>query len=166
LVLGIIAIGQSMIFGFLSLAGRPQPAENLFLPNGIIEVVFIVALLTFISMIIGLLISGTINSTEVAMPSLVVITMAQVVLSGAVPLRYNSILDFVGIPNPSYWAMNAMGATTNLNFVDGEADFDRWESTTQNWSTNLFILLLFIPIFIGVLSYILKSREPKNEIKY
>ena len=169
LVLGIIAIGQSLIFGFLSLAGRPQPAENLFLPNGIIEVVFIVALLTFISMIIGLLISGTINSAEVAMPSLVVITMAQVVLSGAVPLRYNSILDFVGIPNPSYWAMNAMGATTNLNIVGGiepEDYFDRWESTTQNWSTNLFILLLFIPIFIGILSYILKSREPKNEIKY
>jgi|LakMenEpi03Aug12_release.lakeMendotaPanAssembly.Ray.scaffolds.fasta_scaffold66343_2 ABC-type multidrug transport system ATPase subunit/pSer/pThr/pTyr-binding forkhead associated (FHA) protein len=169
LVLGVIAIGQSLIFGFLSLAGRPQPAENLFFPNGIIEVVFIVALLTFISMIIGLLISGTINSTEVAMPSLVVITMAQVVLSGAVPLRYNSILDFVGIPNPSYWAMNAMGATTNLNIVGGiepEDYFDRWESTTQNWSTNLFVLLVFIPIFIGVLSYILKSREPKNEIRY
>jgi uncharacterized membrane protein len=65
--------------------------------------------------------------------------------------------------------MNAMGATTNLNIVGGiepEDYFDRWESTTQNWSTNLFVLLVFIPIFIGVLSYILKSREPKNEIRY
>jgi ABC-type multidrug transport system ATPase subunit/pSer/pThr/pTyr-binding forkhead associated (FHA) protein len=162
LVLGTISVVQALIFGFLSLAGRPQPVENLFFSNGLVEVVFIVALLTFVAMIVGLLISGTINSAEVAMPSLVVITMAQVVLSGAVPLRFNSILDFVGIPNPAYWAMNAMSATTNLNVIGGGAVFDRWESTTQNWTFNLFVLIVFIPIFIGLLSMILKNREPKN----
>ena len=113
-------------------------------------------------MVVGLLISGTINSAEVAMPSLVVITMAQVVISGAVPLRFNSILDFVGIPNPAYWAMNAMSATSNLNVIGGGDTFTRWESTTQNWTFNLFALLVFIPVFIGSLSFILKNREPRN----
>jgi hypothetical protein len=113
-------------------------------------------------MIVGLLISGTINSAEVAMPSLVVITMAQVVLSGAVPLRFNSILDVVGIPNPAYWAMNAMSATSNLNVIGGGDAFARWEPTTQNWTLNLFVLVIFVPIFIGLLSMILKNREPKN----
>jgi hypothetical protein len=162
LVLGTISVVQALIFGFLSLAGRPQPVENLFFSNGLVEVVFIVALLTFVAMIVGLLISGTINSAEVAMPSLVVITMAQVVLSGAVPLRFNSILDVVGIPNPAYWAMNAMSATSNLNVIGGGDAFARWESTTQNWTLNLFVLIIFIPIFIGLLSMILKNREPKN----
>jgi ABC transport system ATP-binding/permease protein len=51
LVLGTISVVQALIFGFLSLAGRPQPVENLFFPNGLVEVVFIVALLTFVAMI-------------------------------------------------------------------------------------------------------------------
>ena len=165
LVLGVISIFQALIFGFLSLLGRPKPRNPLFFGDGLVEIVFAMCILTFIAMIVGLLISGIINSSEVAMPSLVVITMAQVVLSGAVPLRYDSILDFVGIPNPAYWAMNAMSSTANLNIVGGlpyDEMFDRWDSNISNWNTNTVILIVFIPIFISLLNLVLKGREPKN----
>jgi hypothetical protein len=49
-----------------------------------------------------------------------------------------------------------------LNVIGGGDTFNRWESTTQNWTLNLFVLVIFVPIFIGFLSMILKNREPKN----
>ncbi len=53
------------------------------------------------------------------MPALVVFTMPQVVLSGAIQLRYAWMLDGPAWLDPAYWAMNAMSASADLNVLSG-----------------------------------------------
>jgi magnesium-transporting ATPase (P-type) len=162
IVLGLIVIAQSTVFTIISLAGRPKPSEAILLNSAYLEIILIVSLLGFISMLIGLVISALINSSESAMPALVVVTMSQVILSGAVPIRFSNLLEIVGIPNPAYWAMNAFAATLDLNTLlgyDFMNEISWWMSNAQNWIRSFSALLLFILIFYIAIISLLKKRE-------
>lgn len=162
IVLGIIVIAQAIIFTILSLAGRPKPSEAVFLRSAYLEIIVIVALLAFVSMLIGLLISALINSSESAMPSLVVVTMSQVILSGAVPIRFTNLLEVVGIPNPSYWAMNAFATTLDLNSLLGYEGVDSiglWNPEANNFVLSIFLLFSFSLILYVLILLILRKRE-------
>jgi ABC transport system ATP-binding/permease protein len=74
--------------------------------------------LGFASMALGLLLSSLVDTSDKAMPLLVVVVMFQVVLSGGVfPLQGKAGLEQVAWVSPSRWGYAAAGATVNLNAV-------------------------------------------------
>jgi Flp pilus assembly pilin Flp len=109
----------------------------------LLDLLLPVTLLALTSMLIGLWVSAFANSTDVALPALVLITVVQVVLSGAVPLRFDEIAETLGLIDPSYWAMNMMAGTVDLNALVGYVDDDvvsSWEQAQSTWQESLYAL--------------------------
>ena len=115
LVLGCIAILQGAVFSTLALFGRPPPVEPLMIPLGAVEVTLLISLLTLVCMTFGLAVSAFINGSDMAMPALVVMTMSQIILSGAVPIGMDLLITWLGWIAPAYWCMGALAGTTGLD---------------------------------------------------
>ena len=110
LILGVIVILQIIAFTYIVLFGRPVPASGMFLDSSRVEITLICASLGVCSMLLGLLISSILSSSEQAMPTLVGMTMIQVVLSGALPLEASGLINQISKIVQSYWANNALSA--------------------------------------------------------
>ncbi len=98
------------------------------------------------------------------MPALVVVTMAQVVLSGAIQLRYEWILDWPAMFDPAYWAMNAMSAAVNLTVLSGLKGADRiawWMHTAYVWQAGMFHLALMFAAVLAAALWRLHRSEQK-----
>lgn len=152
-VLGVISVAQAVLFTLLTLVGRPYPDEALVMASPILDLLIPLALLAFVSMVVGLFVSAIVSTSETAMPALVLITMVFIVLSGAVPLRFDDLLDWVGVWNPAYWTMNALAAATDLNVLLGlgdQAAVSTWVSNGTTW-TNAVTVLGLIASAGGVL---------------
>lgn len=163
-VLASVVTLQSLFFTLIALAGRPMPESGLLLSSPALEISLVVTLLAIVGVLIGLLISNFAKSSEVALPALVLVTMLQVVLSGAVPLIHEFLLDVFGLLNPGYWAMNAMSATIDLNELMGYSATDEvveWAPTFSNWTFSLGVLGLLVGLLIFallILGSVRKSR--------
>lgn len=131
LVLGVVTSIQSIIFVSIVLFNRPVPSKGLFLGSAYLEILFLTLLLAFTSMCLGLLVSTILSSSEQAMPILVGLTMAQVVLSGALPGKNEGFIAFISPLVPSYWSMNSLASSINLVEISNISDEDlvnRWEA--------------------------------------
>lgn len=161
-VLAVIALFQATIFTLVALAGKDRPEDALYFGAVLVDVLFVVALLTLASSAIGLLISAIASSTEVAMPGLVVITMVQVVFSGAVPLINDTILNILGWLNPAYWAMNALSASVDLNELLGHAGdsvLSRWDSAPSAYESGALGVLTFLLLALLATNITMAIRE-------
>ncbi|WP_353485220.1 ATP-binding cassette domain-containing protein [Haliscomenobacter sp.] len=159
LILGIATTIQSVIFASILLFNRPVPEKGLFIGSSYLEILFLTVALGFASMCLGLLVSSILSSPEQAMPILVGLTMAQVVLSGALPGKNEGIIDLISPLVPSYWSMNAFSASVNLIDLSVISDPDlrgRWEpiveTLTQGSSIVFGMSLLFLATCYLVLS--------------
>jgi ABC-type multidrug transport system ATPase subunit len=135
LVLGVISIVQSVVIVLLGLAGRQLPAHGAFLTGfPLVELLIAIALLAIASMCLGLFVSAIVSTSEKAMPFLVMLTMAQIILSGGVlPLAGLAGLSQLSWIAPSRWGFGAVAATVNLNtLVHGTSD-PLWRHTSGNW---------------------------------
>jgi ABC-type multidrug transport system ATPase subunit/pSer/pThr/pTyr-binding forkhead associated (FHA) protein len=161
-VLGAIVALQTSLFILLTTAGRDMPAEGLLFEAPLAEIVLAGVGLALASMCFGLLLSALVNSPEVTMPTLVLTTMAQVVLSGAVPIRFHAALDLAGFVNPGYWAMSWMGATVDLNSLAGLSDEDEgrfWDALSTNAEISLLGLIVLTAVFVAATRIALDIRE-------
>jgi hypothetical protein len=160
-VLGLITTIQTVLYATLTLAGRPIPEEVVRAFSPRLEVLVALSLLAIVSMSLGLAISSWINSNDVAMPAMVAATVSQIILSGAVPLRFEGILDSIGILNPAYWAMNALASTSDLGYLISDSSNERWSSTASNWNQNIAMLLVFFIVLFVLTNVGLRNRRKK-----
>jgi ABC-type multidrug transport system ATPase subunit len=161
LVLGVIVAVQVSIFVLISLVGRDMPESGIVWSSARFEIVVVAVMLGVGSMLLGLLISALVRSTDVTMPALVLVTMAQVVMSGVVPLRNSGLIDVIGLANPGYWAMNALGATVALNDLAGLTGDDKgtfWEPVRENFTVSALALVVLI-VIIGAFARIALSAR-------
>jgi hypothetical protein len=161
LVLGLIVLTQTSVFVSISIAGRGGPESGLILSSGLLEVTLVSSLLGVVSMLVGLFISSAVKTTDVTMPALVLATMAQVVFSGAVPLRSSSLIDILGIANPGYWAMNGLAAIIDIEALVGLAPDDLgsfWEASSGNLLLSLFALVMLAAILITATRFMITFR--------
>jgi hypothetical protein len=161
-VLGALVSIQTAIFVLITLASREMPESGVVISNPVTEVLVATLALSLTSMLLGLLISALVNSSEVTMPALVLTTMGQVVLSGAVPIRQSGLLDIAGVPNPGYWAMNQMANTADLNEVTGLPDDEQgsfWEAIPENWWLSMAVLLVLSVVMTTLTRLVLWRRE-------
>lgn len=164
IMLGAITALQAAVFAALALFGRAGPQAPLIFSNGQLEIVVVVMALAVVSMVVGLLLSAWLPTGEAAMPALVVVTMAQVVLSGAIQLRYEWILVWLAMFDPAYWAMNAMSASVDLNVLSGLQGAARlaWKHTVDVWQAGMFHLALMFLVLLGAALWRLHHNEQKS----
>jgi hypothetical protein len=76
-----------------------------------------------------------------AMPILVVITIVEVILSGAIPLRLDWVVDTIGPITAAYWEFSAMAASADLASLLGPAAGDQsWPHEVSEYVTALGVL--------------------------
>ncbi len=118
-ILGAISGLQAVILVALGLFGRPMPAHGALLGHAALaEVLLAVALLAVASMTLGLLVSAMVSTSERTMPFLVLLTMAQLVLSGDVlPVNGRAGLEQLAWLSPSRWGLGATASTVDLSTI-------------------------------------------------
>ena len=155
LVLGVISVIQALLVVGIGLGGRRLPPSGAFLATlPFAELLLAVAVLSFVSMCLGLLVSSLVSTSEKAMPVLVLVTMVQVVLSGAVfPLAGMAGLSQLSWLSPSRWGMGALASTTRLNILNpvmGNKPDPLWQHTPHIWLMDMGLQIALGLVFILV----------------
>ena len=163
LVLGVISIVQSFLLVLLGVAGRsPMPAHGAFLTGApLIEIMLGIAVLAVASMCLGLLVSALVSTSEKAMPFLVLLTMAQVILSGGV-LLLTSPLTYLAAISPSRWGYAAVATTVNYDKISPPAQFGGiidplWTQSSANWLRDMGLMIGLAAVY-SVLTWIRLRR--------
>ena len=153
LVLGVISIVQSFLLVLLGVAGRsPMPAHGAFLTGApLIEIMLGIAVLAAASMCLGLLVSALVSTSEKAMPFLVLLTMAQVILSGGLLLLTSPLTYFAAI-SPSRWGYAAVATTVNYDTIspptkDGGIIDPLWTRSSSNWLRDMGLMIGLAAVF-------------------
>jgi ABC-type multidrug transport system ATPase subunit/pSer/pThr/pTyr-binding forkhead associated (FHA) protein len=151
-VLGAISIAQSVVIVLLGLAGRPLPAHGAFLTRlPLLELLIAIAMLSLASMALGLLVSAIVSTSEKTMPFLVMVTMAQIVLSGGVvPLSGLAGLAQLSWLAPARWGFSATASTVNLNTLARGSSDPLWRQSPGNWLRDIGIMALLAAVFLLV----------------
>lgn len=159
-VLGAIAALQGGVFALLTLAGRPGPSDSVLFGWSHGEVAVIVALLAVVSCMLGLALSAVISTREATLPVLVIVTMIQIVLSGAIPLRWAEIDDVIGVVIPAYWSFDALAAITNLSALLGPAADTTWETGVDIVRISLAALVVMAVTFVVLATLLVRRSDP------
>jgi hypothetical protein len=147
LLLGGISVTQSVIIVLLGLAGRRLPAHGVVLRSApLLELLIAIAVLALVSMCLGLLVSAFVSTSEKAMPFLVMLTMAQIILSGGVlPLAGMSGLAQASWIAPARWGFAACASTVNLNVLTpptGSSTDPLWRPSSGDWLRDVGLMVL------------------------
>ena len=118
-ILGLMSGFQAVILVAVGLTGRPLPSQGTILAHlPLVELMLAMFVLGFGSMALGLLLSSLVDTSEKAMPLLVLVVMCQVVLTGGIfPVHSTVGLSEISWLSPSRWGYAATGATVDLNHV-------------------------------------------------
>ena len=122
-----------------------------------------VAALAVASAMLGLVLSAVLPTREVALPVLVITTMVQLTMSGAMPLRFSQGQKLLGWLAPSYWGFDSMAASTDLNAVVGNVGdkvVTRWAHEPVNWWMGMGALGLMSVIFVAATVLLLRRWDP------
>ena len=164
-VLGVISVVQVVILMAIGLSGRPMPVHGVFLFSSQAELALGITVLSLASMCLGLLISAIVGSSEKAMPFLVLLTMAQVILSGGVlSITGKAGLDQLAWLAPSRWGFAAVAATTNLTRIapqspDLTAD-PLWAHQAGTWLADMAAMIALSVLFVVVAWWRLNRLSP------
>jgi hypothetical protein len=157
-VLGLISALQAVVLVLIGLAGRPLPPHGAVLSTApLVELMVGIGVLAVASMTVGLLVSAVVDSSDKTMPLLVVVVLAQVVLTGAV-FRLNGVrgLEQLSWFSPSRWGFAAVASTVDLNSVTppppGDTPDPLWHQTPGVWFTNMGLQLALAAI-LAVLTW-------------
>lgn len=160
-VLSAIAIGQSVILSLLALAGRPTPDSSSMLPSGTEEIVIAVALTAAVSTALGLLISALVRNENQAIPLLILIALAQLVLCGAlVPLSGRPGLEQVSLLLPSRWGFAAVASTVDLHTMERSTEDSLWNHGAFTWFSDVGGLVVLAVACLALVVLLLRRLDP------
>jgi ABC transport system ATP-binding/permease protein len=135
IVLGVISLVQAVVLVAIGLAGRPMPMHGVVLKSSpLAELLIAIGVLALASMALGLLVSASVSTAEKTMPLLVLLSLAQVVLSGGVvALNGKAGLNQLSYFAPSRWGFAATASTTRLSRIDALPPDPLWRHTPAQW---------------------------------
>jgi ABC transport system ATP-binding/permease protein len=162
-VLGVIAVVQAFILVLLGVALWPVPETGSFLTGApLLELLIGIAVLCVTSMCLGLLVSALVSTSEKAMPFLVILTMVQVILSGAVPVALYFPITAIA---PARWGFGAVASTADLNHTSpiqvGKSDA-LWDHTSSQWLTDIAVTIGLGLLFVLITYVILRRMGPRR----
>jgi len=112
-VLGLIAALQAALLVLIGLVGEPL-ARGAFLSIALVELMLGVAVLAVTSMALGLVVSACVRSSETTLTVLVLLSIGQVMLSGAVLPLGSGPKQWVSYVAPAQWGFAGTASTVNL----------------------------------------------------
>lgn len=158
----VIVSIQLTIFMNIVLFKRPQSNLRTFFGSSINSIFVITIILGVCSLLIGLIISSFISTTEQSMPALVGVTMIQIVLSGILPIESGKFISKVSALMPSFMATNAYASVTDLaeiTFTQSKSLLTRWSPTSGNMLLMLVELTLLSLLFALISLYQLQKKS-------
>ncbi len=167
-VLALITAVQTALLLLIGVLGRKLPPRGAMLSSmPLMELMLAVIALGIASMALGLLISALVSTGEKTMPLLVLVCMAQVVLSGAlVPLHGRVGLEQLSWLAPSRWAMAATASTADLDALLPRAAVTHdplWRHTPGIWLFDVGMLLALALVASAVVLWLLHRLDPRTE---
>ena len=166
LILGAVSILQAFVIVLIGLAGRALPPTGSVLHHlPLIEILIAVGLLALSSMCLGLMVSALVNTSDKAVPFLVMLVVGQIVLSGGVvPLVGIAGLSQVSWIAPARWGLAAAASTVNVNTltpVTGAAD-PLWNHTSATWLRDIGFMVALSVIFLIITWIRLRQLGPRR----
>jgi ABC-type multidrug transport system permease subunit len=155
LVFTVIATAQAgLLVGFVVLqrGGLQRP---LIFPSAPLELGVAVTLTAATGVALGLAVSARIRTSEQAMPPLVLLVMAQLVLCGGMfPIDGRGVLATIADVVPTRWGYAAAAATIDLNHSSSTIDRDPlWVHSAGNWVGCAMVMTALWAAFIGFAAY-------------
>jgi ABC-type multidrug transport system ATPase subunit len=167
IVLGVITATQTTVLALLCLLPRRLPTHGLVVSGTAVpELIVATVLLGVVSMMLGLVVSAVVRTTEKTMPLLVLIAIVQVVFCGALfPLFHNLGMEQLAWLSPSRWAVAAEAATINLPHImgppQGRTGTDPlWQHSVVQWGVDVGVLLLLGGVCTALVLRLLRRHEP------
>jgi ABC-type multidrug transport system ATPase subunit len=164
LILSLITGVQAILLVLIGLGGRQMPAHGA-VTSPLLELMLAMAGLAIVSMAMGLLVSAAVSTSEKTMPLLVLLSLAQVILCGALVALPGKVgLEQLGWLAPSRWGMAATAATVDLNHLqpplhDTPPD-SLWRHTQGAWLKDMGVLAGLGLVFLGVAWWYLERLRP------
>lgn len=162
LVLSILVSIQISVFASIVLFNRPMTKIETFSGSALLSIYIFCLLLGLVTLLLGLLISSVISSSEQAMPTLVGIIMIQIILSGLLPIDFKGAIERLSIFVPSYVATNGLAGVTNLSqttFVQDEKLLLRWATSFENSYSSLSQLCFFLVLFFVLTTFVMQKKD-------
>ncbi|GAA3585848.1 ATP-binding cassette domain-containing protein [Klugiella xanthotipulae] len=148
-ILGALAWLSTGIMLVIVLIGKNPPENSLVLPNGSLEMFVALGLASSTTMVLGLLISSLVKSSEQVMPVLIVVVMSQLVMHGGIiPVTGRAVLDQISFLMPARWGYGAAAAGIDIRaLVPSTKDDWLWDHNAGVWWLSIGVLMLFSIIF-------------------
>ncbi|MBW8805317.1 MAG: ATP-binding cassette domain-containing protein [Catenulisporales bacterium] len=166
IVLGVITAAQTIVLSAVCILPRRLPAHGLVISGTPIpELMIATVLLGVTSMLLGLVVSAVVRTTEKTMPLLVLIAIVEVVFCGSLfPLFHSPALEQLAWLSPSRWAVAAEAATINLPAITGPPQGRTttdplWQHTLVQWGTDIGVLVLVGTLCLALVLRLLRRHE-------
>ena len=166
IVLGVITAAQTIVLSAICLLPRRLPAHGLLISGSAVpELMLAAVLLGVTSMLLGLVVSAVVRTTEKTMPLLVLITIVEVVFCGSLfPLFHSLALEQLAWLSPSRWAVAAEAATINLPGImgppQGRTTTDPlWQHSVLQWSADIGMLVVLGAACLALVLRLLRRHE-------
>ncbi|WP_129838874.1 FHA domain-containing protein [Streptomyces sp. RFCAC02] len=166
-VLGIVTVLQAALLAAIGFAPRDMPAEGVILTDSpALEMTFVLMVLGCTSMMIGLVISALVRTSEMTMPLLVMISVIQLVFTGALfDIRGTLGVEQLAWLMPSRWAFAGTGTTADLNTLAAsgeEPDPDPlWKHEAGFWLLDVAMLGVLAVACGYLVMKFLRRHEPE-----
>jgi hypothetical protein len=141
-------------------------SEEMLKHIGTAEVAAAVVAVTVVSMTIGLLISALISNADRGMPLLVLVVMAQLILSGGLfPVHGRIWLEQLAWLSPSRWAYAMAASTVGVNFLHPGAEDPLWDHNRGQWLTALGMCAALAVVIVILLAVRLSRLDPHRKAR-
>lgn len=164
LVLGVITTLQAAVLVLVGTIGVSMPPKGLF-TSVELELILAMALLGIASLALGLLVSVAVNTSEKTLPLLIVLSMAQLVLTGGlVRLPGTPVLEQLSYISPSRWGFGAGAATLDLDTLSPHtgAPDPLWKNTLGTWLLDMGVVAGLGAAFLALAWYRLYQLRPRR----
>ena len=164
-VLSVLTGAQALLLVVLGLLGSQGPDDGALLPSGTLEVIAAVIATTLAAMTIGLILSAVVRNADRTMPLLVVLIMAQLLLSGGLfPVNGRPLLAQFSWLMPARWGFAAGASTMDLNALPSDSPPDPlWRHSGGVWIADIVALGVLIVVGAGVAALLVnRIGRPKR----
>ncbi|MGW4118713.1 FHA domain-containing protein [Nocardia sp. NPDC004711] len=164
LVLGVITVLQTAVLFLIGTIGETFPPTGIF-TSVQLELIMAMAMLGIASLTLGLLVSAAVDTSEKTLPLLIVLSMAQLVLTGGlVRLPGTPVLQQLSYLSPSRWGYGAAAASIDLDTLsphNGGPD-PLWKHTIGTWLLDMGVVAGLAAIFLALAWYRLHQMRPRR----
>ena len=140
------------MFGLIT---DPGPDHGLVTSSGTVDLVIMMVLVTVASMALGLLLSAAVTNADRTMPLLVLVIMAQLLLTGGLfPVKGRAVLEQLSWLSPARWGFAAGAAVSHVTV--GGTDDPLLNSTEQAFLADCIMLVVLTAVYLVIAGLLLR----------